>query len=102
MILFKRMFLMILAAAVTTACAAESDPVSPDALSPEPLAAVGGAGHRVVGSGHVAVGDAHREFTVHAVEAPDGSVSGSYKSERRSVWPGRWPGGSGTPWRRSG
>jgi hypothetical protein len=40
--------------------------------------------HHVVGSGHIPVGltDDLREFTFHAVESPDGSVSGSYKVER--------------------
>ncbi|MEO7769672.1 MAG: hypothetical protein ABIX19_01495 [Gemmatimonadaceae bacterium] len=42
------------------------------------------AGHHVTGSGHVPIGmtDDLREFTFHAIEHPDGSVTGSYKVER--------------------
>lgn len=36
-------------------------------------------GHRAVGSGHVDQASGMREFTFHAVQAPDGSASGSYK-----------------------
>jgi len=42
------------------------------------------AGHHVTGSGHSFVGltEDLREFTFHAVEHPDGSITGSYKVER--------------------
>ena len=36
-------------------------------------------GHLVIGSGHVQQAAGLREFTYHAVQQPDGSVSGSYK-----------------------
>ena len=44
----------------------------------------GTAGHHVTGSGHSTLGltDDLREFTFHAIEHPNGSVSGSYKVER--------------------
>jgi hypothetical protein len=44
-----------------------------------PVLALGDPGHHVIGSGHVVQGAGLREFTYHAVEQPDGAVSGSYK-----------------------
>lgn len=53
---------------------------TPTSASPEaPSFDVAAVGHLVTGSGHVESSAGQREFTFHAVEHPDGSVSGSYK-----------------------
>lgn len=53
---------------------------TPTSASPEaPSFDVAAVGHLVSGSGHVQSSSGLREFTFHAVEHPDGSVSGSYK-----------------------
>jgi hypothetical protein len=48
------------------------------------LSQSGAPRHHVTGSGHTPVGMTEdlREFTFHAVEHPDGTVSGSYRVER--------------------
>lgn len=62
-------------ALATLACAD-----TPTSASPEtPSFDVAAVGHLVTGSGHVQTASGLREFTFHAVEHPDGSVSGSYK-----------------------
>lgn len=48
-------------------------------FSPESARTVIAPGHLVAGSGHVQTAAGLREFTFHAAEGPDGSVSGSYK-----------------------
>jgi hypothetical protein len=60
---------------LSIAACAESSRVLPTA----PALALGEPGHLVIGSGHVQQPAGLREFTYHAVEQPDGSVSGSYK-----------------------
>lgn len=69
--------LFALAAAVSlAACAEASEPLTPETvLAADP----GSTEHRVVGSGHVQTSAGLREFTFHAVESPQGGVSGSYK-----------------------
>lgn len=59
-------------------CTEAGQPTMPDAIV---LAShvTEGVGPRVVGSGHVESAAGLREFTFHAVERPDGSVTGSYK-----------------------
>jgi hypothetical protein len=58
-----------------------ADGTAPRSLVGGPTAsvAVAEAQHQIVGSGHVQQAAGLREFTFHAVERPDGSVSGSYK-----------------------
>lgn len=64
------------AALFVTACA-EADPLTgPDTAW---LSAHAAVGPQVVGSGHVESAAGLREFTFHAVERPDGRVTGSYK-----------------------
>src|SRR5829696_5133674 len=77
-------YLLVVASAAVVVVACK------DGTSASPLPRTGKAAlaatsnHHVVGSGHVPVGltDDLREFTFHAVESPDGSVSGSYQVER--------------------
>lgn len=59
--------------------AAASCAEGPGPSAPEVSFSVQAPGHLVAGSGHVAQGAGLREFTFHAVERPDGSVTGSYK-----------------------
>lgn len=56
-------------------CTEASDPLTPEAL----LSHGATPGHRAVGSGHVQTPAGLREFTFHAVERSDGTVSGSFK-----------------------
>ncbi|MEX2151975.1 MAG: hypothetical protein WD825_01475 [Gemmatimonadaceae bacterium] len=77
-------FVSVVAAALF-GCGDGSSPTAPRIAqtgSGTALAQSGGA--MVTGSGHVPVGmtDDLREFTFHAIEHQDGTVSGSYKIER--------------------
>ena len=72
-----RMHRSFVLALVTCAAGACTDPSAPTGQAPSLTA--GSPGHRVVGSGHVQGATGLREFTFHAVEHPDGGVSGSYK-----------------------
>lgn len=68
---------LLLGLATISVVACSDTPTSIAAEGPEfGIAAVG---HLVAGSGHVETAEGLREFTFHAVEAPDGSVGGSYK-----------------------
>jgi hypothetical protein len=58
--------------------AACSDPAAP-AGSRAPSFNGDGPLHQVIGSGHVEQAAGLREFTFHALENPDGSMSGSYQ-----------------------
>ena len=63
-------------AAVLAACERiQESPTGPVSLSSS------ASGPAVTGSGHVPSGAGLREFTFHAKQKPDGSVSGSYKIE---------------------
>jgi hypothetical protein len=70
-----RLSLLGLAAYAVTACVDPSTLAAPGA----PSVAAGAPGSLVAGSGHVQTAAGLREFTFHAVEQPDGGVTGSYK-----------------------
>lgn len=82
----SRMFMVGLTVLATWAVASCSDPAAPIDGLVERIGAADGAsasaaavGHHVVGSGHLQSAAGQREFTFHAVEGPQGDVSGSYK-----------------------
>jgi hypothetical protein len=72
---YQRWKLVPAVAVIALACA---DPTV--LLSPErPAADVAVPGHHVTGSGHVQTPAGQREFTFHALEQPQGGVTGSFK-----------------------
>jgi hypothetical protein len=64
-----------------------SDITGPSATAPRVALSAEGVGPMVIGSGHTSVGIANdlREFTFHAVQHPDGSVSGGYRVQRADI-----------------
>lgn len=60
------------------ACAEATAPPAMARTNVAPVA-LGVSAHHIVGSGHVEQAAGLREFTFHATEHPDGSVSGSFK-----------------------
>jgi hypothetical protein len=69
---------------LAAACAEPTAVVSRQRTPSSPASFARDVSHHVTGSGHSNIGltDDLREFTFHAVEHPDGSVTGSYKVER--------------------
>jgi hypothetical protein len=70
---------LFFAAAIAIAITSCSDPAGPAAIGAPGAEFNQVPGHHVNGSGHVQSATGLREFTFHAVEAPDGGVNGSYK-----------------------
>lgn len=66
--------LLLLLSLTAVSCAEPTAPAMQDSF-----AASTAGSPRVVGSGHVASAAGLREFTFHAVQQPDGGVTGSYK-----------------------
>jgi hypothetical protein len=68
---------VVLSVVAIAGCADATSPVR--LVEPRFSGSLNAPGHLIIGSGHVEQAAGLREFTFHAIEQPDGSVSGSYK-----------------------